>query len=442
MAAAPLHAGAARIEITPPNGLPMGGYFARAEPAQGVHDPLFARALVLDDGSLRVAIVAADLPEVSPAFAAAVRERIHRELGIPAAHTLLAVSHTHSGPLVMDRRVTAPDPLYMETLRDRLVGAVRAATRSLRPARAGAGRAKLYLGVNRRQWGLGAESIEGKNPAGYASPYAHVLSVAEEGGGPIAILFTYAAHPVVLGPENRQVSGDYAGRAESVVEENFGGKAVALFALGFAGDVNVNYARRDFEEVETFGSALGRAVIEEMKGIEHAGGLRLRVASLRVGLPLEPPPSVEEAERRLFAERARLSSLLGRGEDKGEVNRRRLMVEWAAQLVAIAKRSQAERAVELEVQGIALGSAALIGVSAEPFAQYEKMLLEASPFAHTFPIGCANGDVGYLPTAEAFAQGGYEVETAPCLFGTLRLRPEVEEVARQAFARVLADLAG
>ncbi|HUT35477.1 MAG TPA: hypothetical protein VNE39_18460 [Planctomycetota bacterium] len=436
-----MRAGSARVEITPPKGLPMGGFPERTDPSEGVHDPLFARALVLDDGAHRVAILSADLPEVSPAFAAEVRGRIQQELGIPAEHVLLATSHTHAGPLVMGRRVSAPDPLYLDTLRNRLVGVAREAGGALRPARAGAGRAKVYLGVNRRERAPDGRLGIGKNPARYASPYAHVLVVAEEGGGPLALLFTYGAHPAVLGPRNLQVSGDYAGHAERVVEENFGDTAVALFALGFAGDVDANHTKRNFDEVEQLGIALGRAVIEEMKSIELLGGLGLRARSLRVPLPLESLPSIEEAESRLLAERERLAGILGRSEDKSEVIRRRMRVDWASELVRVASEARGEQAAELEVQGIAIGRIAIVGLSGEPFAELEKGLQELSPFPHTIPIGGANGTIGYLPTDEAFAEGGYEVETAPYLYGALRLQPGIEPVLRQALARVLVDLA-
>jgi len=422
----------------------MGGYLERTEPAEGVHDPLFARALVLDDGQARVAIVSADLLEVTTNFAAEVRRRIQDELGIPAEHALLAVSHTHSGPVVAGRRVSAPDPLYLELLHDRLVGVVRAAGKALRPARVGAGRAKVYLGVNRRERAPDGRIVHGRNPKGCASPYARFVVVAEEGGGPLAVLFTYGAHPSVLGPQSLHVSGDYAGCAERVVEENFGSTAVALFALGFCGDVDAAYAERDFDEVEQLGTALGRAVLEELKAVVPAGGLALRARSLRVQLPVEPPPTPEEAERRLLAERERLASILGRGEEKAEVIRRRVMVDWAAELVQFARQAQAHgwRGVEAELQGIAIGPTALIGLSAEPFAEYEKAVQQLSPFQHTLCIGCANGNLGYVPTAQAFAEGGYEVEMAPYLYGATRLRPEVEEAVRQAIARVLVDLAG
>jgi len=435
-----MHAGSARIDITPPKGLPMGGYFARAEPAEDAHDPLFARALVLDDGRERVAVLTADVPDITTAFATEVRQRIESQLGIPATHTLVAVTHTHAGPLVANCRVSVPDPGYVGALRANMVAAARAAAERLAPARVGAGSGKVYLGVNRRERGGGAAAPS--RTAGYVSPFARILLVAAEGGGPLATLFTYGAHPNVLGPENRRVSGDYAGCAARVVEEDFGGTVTALFAVGFAGDVDARCAKRNFDEVDTLGTALGRTVLENIKGIEPAAGLPVRARVLRVPLPVEPPPPLDAAERRLFAERERLAAILGRGEDKTEILRRRAMVDLASELVKLARGGGTDWAVDLELQAITIGRAAIIALSAEPFAQYEKELLELSPFEHTFTVGCANGNIGHLPTADGFGDGGYDAEAEPCVYGALPLRPEAAGVVRQALVRLLAEITG
>ena len=436
-----MQAGSAKVDITPPKGVPMGGYLARTQPADGIHDPLFARALVLDDGRLRVAVVCCDLLALDPSTARDVRSRIEQETGIPASHTMLACSHTHAGPLVAERRTGEVDLSYLEGLEDKIVGTVREAARALRPVRLGTGRAKVYLGTNRRERTDDGTVILGKNPSGCASPYSHVLVVGAEGGGPLAILFTYGAHPGVLGPDNLKISGDYAAVAERTVEENFGGGAVALFALGFAGDVDANHDKRTFAEVETAGDALGRAVLEELKTIELTGGHTLKAKSLVVPLPLQPPPTVREAERLLYEERDRLSRILGRGQDEADINERRLMVQWASDLVRLAIERPPAPAKNLEIQVLAIGDAALVGLSAEVFADYTEVLNEASPFKPTFPISNANGDIGYVPTAAALQEGGYEVETAPRLLGALPFAPDVETVVRRALVSLLAEMA-
>ena len=137
-----------------------------------------------------------------------------------------------------------------------------------------------------------------------------------------------------------------------------------------------------------------------------------------------------------------MSGLFGRGEDEVEINKRRVMVEWASDLVRLANEEQQQYTADLELQVITLGSTALLALSAEVFAEYAKGLDELSPFAHTFPISNANGDIGYLPTAAAFAEGGYEVEDAPRLLGALPFRPEVEQIVRGAIQQTLNEMAG
>jgi hypothetical protein len=418
----------------------MGGYLGRAETAQGVHAPLYARAVSLSAGDERVLLISAEVLSLDVALAREVRERIARETGIPASRVMIACSHTHSGPLVVERRMGEPDLSYVDQLREKLVQVAVEATRSAQPLRVGAGSAKLYLGVNRRQRNEANRVVLGKNPGGYSDPYSRIVVLAKENGAPLGILFTYGAHPVVLGRENLEISGDYAGVAAREVEDNFGGSAVALFCQGFAGNVNVDYESRDFNEVETIGVALGRAVLEEIKDIALAADEPLRVRSVAVPLPLEPPPSPPEAERMLYEARERLAHVLGHGETEESVNERRAAVEWAAEVAQLAGRNDVPTSVELEIQGVALGDTVLVAMSAEVFAEYSKSLAELSPFEHTVPISNANGSIGYIPTAAAFDEGGYEVETAPSLNGVLGLRPEIEAIVNDAFAKLLSKL--
>lgn len=437
-----MQAGVSRTDITPPEGVPMAGYLARTKGAEEVHDPLFARALVLADGACRVALVGADLCAFDVEMARSLRQRIEERTGIPASHVLLALTHTHAGPLVATRRISEVSAAYLEQAQDRLVETAVEAAGRLVPCRIGAGRAKVYLGVNRRQRAKDGGIVLGKNPEGYCSPYSHVLVVAKEHGGPLGVLFTYGAHPVVLGPENLAISGDYAGVAERIVEGNYGEEAVALFALGFAANVNVNFDKRDFKEVELLGDALGRAVLEEIKDIEYEADLGLGVVSRTATLPLEPPPPRQEAERILSEERARLSNLFGRGQDEAEIHRRRMMVEWASELLRVASEEREAYTADLELQAVTIGPYALLALSAEVFAEYGEDLDELSPFQYTFPISNANGDIGYLPTAAAFEEGGYEVDEAPRLLGALRFQPAIEGIIRDAIRGVLAEAAG
>jgi hypothetical protein len=437
-----MRGGCSRVNITPQMAVPMGGYAARTSFSEGVHDPLFARALVLDDGTTRVALVGCDLVGMEPDRATRLRRRIEQVTNIAPSHVMLTCSHTHSGPLVAPRRVQPPPAQYLDWMEDKVVQAAREAAEKLAPVRLGAGQAKVYLGVNRRERTPEGGVKIGRNPEGYASPHVHILVMGNDHGVPQAVLFNYGAHPVVLSHENLEISGDYAGRAEQEVEENYGGRTTALFTLGFAGDVNVSCEERTFDEVETAGMALGRAVLETIKGIELAPGGSLGAHSRTVALPLAPPPSVPEAERGLYRERDALNRLLNQGRGEAEIARQRMIVEWASDRVALARRGPQEHTVDLEIQVLTMGDVALVGLSGEVFAEYAKFLDEISPFAQTVPVSMANGAVGYIPTAAAFENRGYEVEGAPRFYGVLEFEPQIEGIVRQALADALSDTAG
>jgi hypothetical protein len=108
----------------------------------------------------------------------------------------------------------------------------------------------------------------------------------------------------------------------------------------------------------------------------------------------------------------------------------------------VASEERDAYAADLELQAIIIGRWALLALSAEVFAEYGEDLDELSPFEYTFPISNANGDIGYLPTAAAFEEGGYEVDEAPRLLGALRFQPVIEGIIRDAIRSVLAEAAG
>src|SRR3954469_19185005 len=99
-----LRAGAARVNITPPNGYPFSAWGLRTGVAVGIHDPLLAQALVLDDGTRTIAIVALDIASSSRAFTDDVRRRVQALTGIPPEAVLINASHNHSGPTGVPRR--------------------------------------------------------------------------------------------------------------------------------------------------------------------------------------------------------------------------------------------------------------------------------------------------------------------------------------------------
>lgn len=254
---AELRAGVARVEITPSALMPMYGYANRqCGPANGTHDPLFAKALVLEAGGSRLAIVTLDLGSM-------VSEKLPREisskLGIPTV--LLAASHTHSAPAFLPFGSSpASDPVaaeYLAGLETKIFRVVQEAAQSMFPATVRIGRGSIQLGYNRlllRDNGRARALFNNleRVPYGPVDPEFVLMRVDDTDGRLRALLVHYAVHPVVLGPTNCKYSADYPGVMQSVAERELPGAQV-MFVQGGAGDINPLFLGRSGKEDEDFG---------------------------------------------------------------------------------------------------------------------------------------------------------------------------------------------
>src|SRR5262245_11588661 len=153
-AAGPLRVGAARIDITPARdaALPMAGYASRTQGFRGIHDPLFVRAIVLDDGATTVALVAWESLYVPEQVWVETSQQIAKETGIRHEHVLLSAVHDHGAPMLAPTEPTPAQRAYRTTVQNAAVEAVRRAKAQLQPARFGIGRAPAYVNINRREF--------------------------------------------------------------------------------------------------------------------------------------------------------------------------------------------------------------------------------------------------------------------------------------------------
>ena len=425
-----LHFGAAAADITPPVGIAMGGYWGRRSGSTHIRDRLMAKALVCGCDAVRVVLVAVDLVGLDADAVRRIREKIRRATGIEGAAIMLCASHTHAGPLTFPfRGMGRIDSRYLDRVADAVVEVVVAAAADSRPGRLYYARPPVQIGINRREPHPQGTRI-GQNPAGPVVPYAHVLRfVAADGTG--VTLFNHACHPVVLGHDNLQTSSDFVGAAARYIEEQTGDKAI--FVNGACGDVNPRITRGSFADVEELGQELGRAVLEGRGAATPLDVSALRWAHERLDLPLQPPPTCWRVEVEKFKWYLRARLAWG-----GEAVKAQL--EWA---VAMRKwvRAGAERArvQPFEIQALALGELVLLGVEGELFARYQ-LDLEA---AHEPAVLCgfANGCIGYVPTADEYARGGYEIDLAYKFYPSVQMiAPTSESLIRPRAAALIAKV--
>ncbi len=286
-----LEAGVAKVEITPSTFGPMYGYANRkCGPANGTHDPLYAKALVLAAGDSRLAIVTLDLGSI-------VSENLKRDvaakLGIPVL--LLSASHSHSTPSFLPsegsvRGVTPPSftpSPYQAELEQKIFDAVQRAATSLVPARLGIGRGSLQLGYNRlllRDDGRARALFDNleRIPYGPVDPEFTLLRVEDMSGAARALVVHYACHAVVLGPTSCLYSADYPGVLQAKVEAAIPG-VQCMFVQGGAGDINPLFQGRtgnedeDLATMQKMGELLADQVLRSVKDIKPTSPVRFPI---------------------------------------------------------------------------------------------------------------------------------------------------------------------
>jgi hypothetical protein len=395
----PWRVGLAETKITPTQPLFLAGYASRNKPMEGVHDDLYAKALVLEDAAgTRGLILTTDLIGLPAEIATPVRERIARQTGIPATSILINSSHTHTGPaLSLDptpREGRGPADAertvaYTRGLMDQLVSLAEQASRQLAPAKLSWGVGVVQFVMNRRQFTPDRGVILGVNPRGLADRSVPVLRIDGEDGRLRAVLFGCACHGTTLGAQDYLVSGDYAGHAQRLIQQQHPG-ATALFLLGCAGDANP-YPRGSYALAEQHGRELATEVQRVLSQPLAPVNGPLRIAFGEVTLPLAAPPPKEELEK-LAA---------GRGGT----------MPWVAQqmLERLSRGQTLPRSYTAPLAVWQLGSdLTLVALPGEVVVDYVRLLEEALGPNKLWIAGYTFDVFGYLPSARVLREGGYE----------------------------------
>ena len=245
----------------------MAGYDSRKKPFERVEQDLFAKALALEDRSgHRAVLVTTDLLGLSRAIAEPVCQRIEEKTGLVRSQILLNSAHTHSGPLLSDEDLIvsgiAPEDAknivsYTRILQDKLVEVATQAFAKMEPAELSWGSGVAHFAMSRREF-TPRGVILGTNPRGLVDRTVPVLRVDLAGGKLRAVVFGYACHNTTLTPSNFSLCADYAGFAQSYIEEHEPG-AQAMFMIGCGGDANP-YPRGTMEDAHANGATLGTEV--------------------------------------------------------------------------------------------------------------------------------------------------------------------------------------
>jgi hypothetical protein len=404
-----LRAGVCRVDITPPLGVEPGAWRLRTGRADGVDEPLLAQALVLDDGQHRMALVATDLLWMPRRVAEAARRRITALTGIPAAGVLLNASHNHSAPVLLEsdgvRALVRTEGLdgYGAALPDRLAGAVYGANAHLQPAAVGAGTGRAPgISVNR------------VDPRRSVDDTVTVLRVDGE-SGVLAVVVSFGCHGTCVGGQTLRWNADFPHALRIAVERAHPG-VECLFFQGCAGDLapldywfgNQAPVPHGLPARDRVGVALGGEVRRVLPTIWTARDARLAVDSRVVALRRRRLPwsdaDLERAERRVAAESEPPFPEAWPDALHTATSAQRFPVHYQRGALAMYRdmRRREDVPIQAEVQTLAVGDVAIVGIGFELFSGPGRALRERSPFKTTLVLGYSNDYLGYLPPTEDF----------------------------------------
>lgn len=395
----------------------------RVKDRPAVYDDLFARALVLGANGDRLVIVATDMGTFSVEYADDLLRRIERTTAIPSGNIIITTTQTHNAPGVDGREMT---PEAGEWLAGCIAGLVKRANDEMRPCVLNAGRAPVQIGYNRRLMQDG-EIVMAPNPNGAIVPWVDVLEAKDTDGRRIAVLFSHAAHPVIVHWLSEEIGPDFPGYAvrhlRDLLAREGEPEGVFMFAQACCGDINGHPLRGGFGACDAAGLSLAFAVKQALTGARPVAPGAFKARSLDLPLPLEEPPTAAECRAAL-------------AEDPDSTRFR--------ELLSVAESGE-RQFHPLSMRALAVGDAlCFLTFTAEMFAEYQLYADAVSPFGQTFVFSHTNGITGYVATAKDYElgpAGGYESWNYPTRNAPwLPPRPQAERLVHEGITRLLGEL--
>ena len=468
-------AGAARVSIEPPLGLPMIGFVRRHELARGYGAPLEVTALVLEGGATRVVLVGVDNIGIQAPEVDEVRTRVADAAAAEPAGVLLNWNHTHCAPpggrSLANLGGEMPDEpderslAYIAFLHDKIVSAARLGSERLEPARVALGVGRADEAVNRREKTGDGRVILGWNPDGLVDTEVTVLQARRADESAIATVVGYGCHTVTVGWDVLAYSADFPGPMRDAVREWTGGECV--FLQGAGGNV---LPRLAFCPSEDEARRLGRRLaLEALHAVEDSDAWPRRVVREDSGsvtpisiyrlerdeeeppalaaveesvtFPLLPLPTVEEiAAMRAEFERD-LEDARAAGADEGRLNTLRYHTQWARRTEAQIAAGTAATSTEGPIHAVRVGDGAIVTGPGEIFSEIGMAVKERSPADVTLYAGYTNGAVSYFPTAADYQDGGYEPGYGNRSYGLpAQVAPECERILVETGVRLATGL--
>jgi hypothetical protein len=436
-----LRAGVAEGNITPPLGIEMGGFGRRVQPAVEVRDPLFAKALILENDGERVGIVSCDLLGFSLEYDRELRHAIATTGVVKADRVMIACTHNHAGPATQFlRNCGMVDEKWLAFLKRQILEIVAQAAATLQPVTMEYSFGRVARNYNRRAF-LREVGDPQRERESHERDTRVSVAQFKSGEKPVANLLHYACHPVTMLRHNRGLSAEYCGMAARTLQEKTG--AITLFLNGACGDINplvrddsgqlkpVTDFCNGYEHTIELGKAIGEAAHRALKRARPIASTKLSATMQYAEVPSNIKP-VQEIEKTL---RFHQAALKARRLDETELWVHTTFLDWAQAARAAVLKGSETQSTPVPMQQVSIGELTLFGVGGELFSAIGKRI-QKTIGAPCLVVGYANGNIGYLPTRRAFSIGDYEVEDAGGLYGLFGAGSETERVLLDAVRRM------
>jgi neutral ceramidase len=416
--------GAAQVDITPPLGTVINGDF-RAHYANYIHDPLHAKAIVLRNKVLTLAIVVVDICVMPKAYVDQIRQEIAAKLELNFKHILISSTHTHAAGSVAEAYLSAIDSGYARRLPGMILATVTQAINNLQPAKVGFGQVDVPEHVRSRRYFMdgytpispvtGKQEAVKTNPFGVeqfikgpstpTDPGVGFMAIQNLKGEWMALLANYSLH-YVGDWENGTISADYFGYFAAGIKEklNAGSDFVGIMSNGTSGDINIwefikqeNYPEQHFEKSKLIGNNIAQKIYDQLSTFEWQTNPDLAIAYQEISLTTRKPNAEELITAKKVVATSNYESLVI--DDGG------LKKLYAREQVLL---NEYPESISFPIQVFKIGKGTIGGLGGEIFAETGLNIKKHQLTDNYFTISMANGNCGYVPTAAAFENGGYE----------------------------------
>jgi hypothetical protein len=423
-----LQAGFARVNITPPMGIHISGYFVERI-ADGVLDELEAVALAVGDGKHTAVLVTMDTLGAGRELLDPVRAEIAKRVGVDAESVFIHGTHTHTGPtLGWDGIENDLIKNYVAFLKTRLVDVAVAAVQDMKPAKMGVGtsEAKNVAFIRRYRMKDGsAKTNPGVNnpdivaPIGITDERVHVLRFDREGAESL-VLVNFANHPDVVG--GCKISADWPGMTRRIVEQAIENTKCIFFngAQGDVNHVNVHPKAGDFNDMfhdfdgcsRGYGHArhiarvVTGAVMSVYDKVEYKDVDSVRYMQRVVEIPSNMPTAEELPLAKKYHE------LHLAGKDEEIPFKAMMLTTVVAEAGRMVRLANGPAAFPMLFSAVGIGDVALFGIPGEPFNGVGRALKESKEWSEVLPCCLTNGSEGYFPMKDSYDEGGYEARSS------------------------------